>query len=242
VTKPKRTYDQFCGLATALDVVGERWTLLIVRDLALGPQRYSDLLEGLPGIGTGLLAERLRHLETEGLVRKAQLPPPANVTVYELTADGRLLADALLPIAMWGVGRLAERAPRGALYRADWLLFSVRARFDPAQSSNVHEIYEFRVNDQVVHVRVDDGTVEAYRGPAPVRADIVVEADAQTFYALSTGRMSVEAAVGSGKAKVEGSQAAIQHSLDILAGGGRPPNSARKKTAPNSRRRARSAP
>src|SRR3954465_11742396 len=108
-TRSRGRYDQFCGLASALDVVGERWTLLLVRDLALGPQRYSDLLAGLPGMGTGLLAERLKHLETEGIVRRSMLPPPAAVAVYELTDDGKDLSEAILPLAMWGARHLGDK-------------------------------------------------------------------------------------------------------------------------------------
>src|SRR3954465_12520182 len=105
-TRSRGRYDQFCGLASALDVVGERWTPLLVRDLALGPQRYSDLLAGLPGIGTNLLADRLPQLEAEGVVRRSPPPPPAASTVYELTDSGRELAEAMLPLAVWGARRL----------------------------------------------------------------------------------------------------------------------------------------
>src|SRR4051794_27610243 len=97
----KRSYEQFCGLARALDLVGERWTMLLVRDLSLGPQRYSDPLSGLPGIGSGLLADRLKQLEADGVVQRAHLPPPAAVTVYELTESGQELARALIPLAVW---------------------------------------------------------------------------------------------------------------------------------------------
>src|SRR5687768_3643780 len=139
---PKRSYEQFCGLARALDLVGERWTLLIVRDLALGPQRYTDLLDGLPGIGSGLLAERLKHLEAEGLVQRSQLPPPAQaVTVYELTDDGRQLSHAMLPLALWGARRLGPREP-SLTYRSDWLLHSLWATFKPAAAAGVHDVYE----------------------------------------------------------------------------------------------------
>ena len=98
----KRSYDQSCGLATALDVLGERWALLILRDLVLGPQRYTDLLEGLGGIGTNLLANRLRELEALGLVRKRELPPPAASTVYELSEEGRELEPAMAALGRWG--------------------------------------------------------------------------------------------------------------------------------------------
>src|SRR3954453_11339680 len=104
-----RRYGQYCSLAYALDVVGERWTLLIVRDLLLGPKRFTDLLDGLPGIGRNLLAARLRHLEAEGVVRRSVLPPPAASRVYELTEDGIELGLALAPLSRWGAKRMGMR-------------------------------------------------------------------------------------------------------------------------------------
>src|SRR5437762_7857993 len=99
----QRSYGQFEGLARALDVVGERWTLLLIRELLLGPRRYTDLLDGLPGIGTNLLARRLRQLEAAGVVRKSRTPPPSPSAVYELTDRGRELEPALLVLARWGM-------------------------------------------------------------------------------------------------------------------------------------------
>src|SRR5262249_48897211 len=99
----RRSYNQFCATAKTLDVVGERWTLLIIRELVTGPKRYKDLLESLPGIGTSLLAARLKHLESAALVRRAELPPPAGSTVYELNEAGRDLGPANMAIARGGV-------------------------------------------------------------------------------------------------------------------------------------------
>src|SRR5262245_63048394 len=101
--KGGRSYRQYCAVARGLDVVGERWTLLIVRDLLVGPKRYTDLLDGLPGIGTNLLAARLRELEQGGVVRRTVLPPPAGSTVYELTEVGRALEPVVMALGRWGV-------------------------------------------------------------------------------------------------------------------------------------------
>src|SRR5919106_2049747 len=98
-------YQQYCGLARTLDVVGDRWTLLIVRELAPGPRRFTDLLGGLPGISRNLLTERLRALVGDGIVTKTQLPAPAARQVYELTSDGRDLAQAMVPLIAWGATR-----------------------------------------------------------------------------------------------------------------------------------------
>src|SRR6266542_1496523 len=120
----RRSYDQYCALARALDVIGERWTLLVVRELLLGPKRYKDLLDGLPGIGTNLLAQRLRELEENGLVRRRRLPAPAGVAVYELTEAGRALEDSVLALGRWGAAFLG--VPRTTdRYRPGWYVLSM---------------------------------------------------------------------------------------------------------------------
>jgi DNA-binding HxlR family transcriptional regulator len=208
-------------LATALDIVGERWTLLLVRDLALGPQRYSDLLAGLPGIGTNLLAERLRMLEEEGLVRRAQLPPPAATTVYELTDAGRELREALLPLAVWGAQRL-DFTDTARHRRADWLLLSLRARFRPEHALGVNDSYEFHVDGHEFHVRVRDGEVDVHRGPAPDRADVIIRTDMATLYELGLGRLTTADAVRRKRAAVEGSPEALARAAAILGSGEQP--------------------
>src|ERR671932_1483923 len=112
-------YSQYCALARALDVAGDRWTLLIVRELAPGPRRFTDLLDGLPGISRNLLTERLRTLERDGIVARRDLPPPAARQVYELTEDGRDLANAMVPLIAWGARRLGDRKPTES-FHARW--------------------------------------------------------------------------------------------------------------------------
>ena len=97
-----KSYNQYCGLAYALDRVGERWTLLIIRELSAGPRRFTDLLEGLPGISTNLLSERLKELDQQGMLRRRTLPPPAASSVYELTPLGQSLEKSLLELGRWG--------------------------------------------------------------------------------------------------------------------------------------------
>src|SRR5205807_10513448 len=115
----RRSYGQYCSLARALDIVGERWTLLIVRDLQLAPKRFTDLLDGLPGIGRNLLTARLRYLEHEGLIRRRQPSSYPRSVIYELTDDGQELAFALAPLARWGARRLGARDP-DELFRPAW--------------------------------------------------------------------------------------------------------------------------
>src|SRR5919199_1777683 len=116
----RRSYGQFCGIARALDLVGERWALLVVRELVLGPKRFSDLRAGLPGIGTNVLTTRLRELEAGGVIARRELPPPAGSTVYQLTEYGRELQPVLLALGRWGARSMGEREPGQAL-RSEWL-------------------------------------------------------------------------------------------------------------------------
>src|SRR3954447_3099565 len=122
-------YQQYCGLARALDVAGDRWTLLIVRELMPGPRRFTDLIDGLPGISRNLLTERLRALERDGIIARQELPPPAARQVYELTDDGRDLADAVVPLIGWGARRLGEREPTES-FRARWAAVGMAAFAD----------------------------------------------------------------------------------------------------------------
>lgn len=209
----KRSYKQFCGLALALDVVGERWTLLIVRDLAMGPMRYSDLLDSNHGIGEGLLAQRLRHLEAEDIVVR-RFDPDAKVVVYELTEDGRSLARACLPLLEWGYHRM-ERYRGSPEENVEWLIPALRSRFDPLASRGIREHYEFRVDGQVLTVVADDGriTVEAGSRPDP---GVVLTTDLDTLMAVGTGLLDRSEAVASGRMTVEGDRDAIRRYMTIL--------------------------
>ena len=149
VVVSRRTYGQYCGLARALDLVGERWTLLIVRDLALGPKRFTDVLAGLPGIGTSLLSERLRHLEELGVARRAVAARPAGV-VYELTDQGRVLARALSPLAVWGASLLGPTEDEEL--RPEWLMFTLQSSFRADAAAGIHDCYELRVGEVTVWV------------------------------------------------------------------------------------------
>lgn len=121
-----RSYGQHCALAKSLDLVGDRWTLLVVRDLLEGPKRYGDLLSSLAPIATDMLAGRLRDLEAHGLVQKRTLPQPASTTVYELTDDGRALEDVINAYIRWGRHLIETRVPGDAV-RPEWLIRAVRA-------------------------------------------------------------------------------------------------------------------
>ena len=170
----ERSYGQFCGLARALDLVGERWALLIVRDLLVGPRRFTDLRQGLPRIPTNVLSARLRELEDEGVVARRVLPRPAGSVVYELTGYGRDLEDVVLALGAWGARRLGEPRP-GEIVTADSMVVALRAMFQPVAATRTSTSFELRLGEVVLHARIEDGELDAAAGPLP-GADLVLAA------------------------------------------------------------------
>jgi DNA-binding HxlR family transcriptional regulator len=173
-----RAYDQYCPIAHALDLIGERWALLVVRELMRGPQRYTDLAEAL-GIGTNILAARLRDLEAYGVVTKRRLPPPAASQVYELTDYGRQLKRVMHELAMWGARSLGPPTDRDELFPG-WLrnaLDCVLSTVAPAGR------FEFRAGDEVASLV--DGTAQSGSVEKP---DVVVEGDPEGIYRLFVDR------------------------------------------------------
>lgn len=198
----KRTYGQYCAVARALDVVGQRWTLLLVRELLIGPKRYTDLLDGLPGIGTNLLAERLKELESHGVIRKRRLPPPAGSDVYELTEFGRRLEPAVIALGQWGISLLGQPDPDEA-FQPGWLVLATRIAFRPEAAAGVRETYELRVDEEVFHLEVEDGVLRVGHGHAD-DPDLVLMADSNTFLAVVARQRSLQAAVDSDELELEG--------------------------------------
>jgi DNA-binding HxlR family transcriptional regulator/putative sterol carrier protein len=211
---PKRSYGQFEGLATALDAVGERWTLLLVRELLLGPRRYKDLLEGLPGIGTNLLARRLRELQAAGVIDRRVLPAPAGSAVYELTERGRGLEPALVALAGWGLAAMEEPKPTDVL-RPGWGVLAFKATFDPAAARGVHETYEFDVGGDVFHIRIDDGALTATQGPA-ASPDLVYATDVETLLCIGARQVSPVDAVQQGRARMTGQPEVAARVVEIF--------------------------
>jgi DNA-binding HxlR family transcriptional regulator len=205
--REKRSYGQYCTVARALDVVGERWTLLLVRELSTGPKRFKDLLEGLPGIGTNLLAARLKTLEGQGIVRRATLPPPAGSNVYELTELGRSLEPVIVSLSRWGATLLDAPREEEENLRAGWAAVAMRSAIGRGAAGGGSSTYEFRIDGEAFHVRVRDGEegdrVEVRQGSAP-DPELVVEGDAESFLAVASGRLSPEEAVRSGALRAEG--------------------------------------
>jgi DNA-binding HxlR family transcriptional regulator len=159
-----RSYGDRCGIARALDVVGERWALLIVRDLLLGPKRFTDLRAGLPHVSPDVLSQRLRELERAGIARRGTLPPPAASRVYELTDRGRELEPIILALGRWGSW---EALPRdGAVFSADSAVLALKSLFDAGLAAGVSGVFELRLGEESFAVDVRDRRLEVSRGRA----------------------------------------------------------------------------
>lgn len=209
-----KRFEQYCPVAHALCLVGERWALLIVRDLLHGPRRYTDLLEGLPGIGTNILAARLRGLEESGIVTKRRLPPPAASTVYELTDYGRELEEVFFALARWGARSLGPPGPGDELY-PEWGLNAVAALFSPEAARGLTETYVLEIGGDVFTVRLEDGHMHAEMGAAE-DADAVVDTDMDTFFRLASGDVTPRMALKRGLVKIEGDRAAFERCFQVL--------------------------
>ncbi len=199
----ERSYGQYCGLAGALDLVGERWTLLVVRELMSGPKRYTDLAEGLPGIGTSLLAKRLAKLENSGVIERRLLPPPAAATVYELAPVGHELAAALVPLITWGLRHAVPEAPGDRQFNATWCVLPFTQPVDPLALAGIEATYEFRIGDTSALLYVHDGHAELLP-PGTATPDTMISMDPATVAALGAGRRTIGEAAADGAIAVEG--------------------------------------
>jgi DNA-binding HxlR family transcriptional regulator len=210
-----RKFDQYCPVAHALSLVGERWSLLIVRELLHGPKRYTDLAHGLPGIGTNILAGRLKELEACGVIEKRTLPPPAASTVYELTEYGAGLKEALYALARWGARTIGPPGPDDELY-PEWGVNALPALFDAEAARGLTETYVFVVDGDAFTARIVNGVLEASVGTAE-DADVVVEMDMETFFGLASGELLPGDAVKSGRAQLQGDLEALERCFRVLS-------------------------
>ena len=203
-----RTYNQYCATARTLDIVGERWTLLLIRELLTGPKRFTDLQAGLRGLGTGLLAARLKQLEHEGLAQKITLPAPARTPAYALTEAGEELAPAVLALARWGMKWAMDDKRDAETFHAGWALLGLRACFDAEAAADLKAVYEFRVGDEVFHVDIADGAIQTLHGPAQ-RPDATVTMSTDSFVRLSGQQLRLADAIEGGEASVAGDPDAL---------------------------------
>lgn len=208
-----RTYDDGCAAAHALDLVGERWALLVVRELLLGPKRFTDLRAGLPNVSPNVLAQRLRELERAGVVLRRKLPPPAASRVYELTDWGLELEPVIIRLGRWGARSPSK--PRDAALGVDSLILSFRTMFDPRAADGLEASYELRLGEDRFRAVVADGRFEITRGGAE-RPDAAIETDAGTLAALVYYGRELAEAVRSGDVKIEGDESAVERFLSLF--------------------------
>lgn len=208
--KGGRTYGQRCGLASALDLLGERWTLLIVRELSRGPKRFGDLLEGLEGIGPNLLSTRLKSLEAAGVVEKATLPGPARVTGYDLGPRGRSLQPILEDLALWGFELLGAQDPDEVRSRAAWAAMSMDARMKRSDTTPPDGTYAFEVGDETFWLRVDGGESTLRDGIPPFEPDARMVIEKEPFFELALASASPRQA----GARIEGDTGRLETLLE----------------------------
>ena len=186
-----KQYGQFCPLAKALDVVGDRWTLLIVRELAVRPCRYTDLRDGLPGIATNLLADRLRALEANGVVERRVAPPPVATDLFALTEAGEELGPVFGALGKWGMRFMGDGPAGGETFRSHWVAFPVARHLRDGDPDAPPAVVELRLgDDEPAVIEVGGGEVRTRPGAAP-DADLVLEARPSVLLGLITGRLSL---------------------------------------------------
>ena len=205
----RRTYGDGCAIAHGLDLVGERWALLLVRELLLGPKRFTDLKRGLPNASPNVISERLRELEQAGVVRRDKLPPPAGSRVYQLTEWGRELEDLVMSLGHWAARSPSQ--PRTAPIGADSIVLALRARFDPDAADGLRASYELRLGEDRFRIAVSDDQLDVARGGTE-RPDATIDTDPDTLNAvLWDGRPLADAQI-----RIEGDHAAVERLLRLF--------------------------
>src|SRR5262245_6955047 len=208
-----RSYGKYCGVAHALELVGERWALILVSDLLRGPKRFTDLQRGQPRIPSNVLSARLKELEDAGVVRRRVLPRPAGGVADELTEYGRELEDIVLRLGLWGAKSMREPRPDDVA-TADTLVLALRSTFRPDAARELLAGYELRFGDMVVHARVDHGALEVDEGPL-ADADLILETD-QTLHPLLTGEISPAEAIDTRRVRITGKRKLFERFVQIF--------------------------
>jgi DNA-binding HxlR family transcriptional regulator len=195
-----------CGIAHASDLLGQRWALLVVRELLLGPKRFTDLRAGIPDISPNVLGQRLREFEDSGIVQRRRLAPPAAAQVYELTEWGQALEPAILSLGRWASG--SPSFPLGAEMGPDSLVLALKTAFQPEKADGLEASYELRLGEIPFGISVNGGSFEAARGEAET-ADSKIQSDTGTIAGVVFGRNRLGKAVESGDVEIEGSRRAV---------------------------------
>jgi DNA-binding HxlR family transcriptional regulator len=208
-----KRYAQYCPVAHALELVGERWSLLVIRELINGPKRYTDLANALPGIGTNILAARLRELEHHEILQKRRLPPPAAATVYELTPYGEELREPLYALGRWGARSLGPPDKNDNL-APGWLVNAVRATC--TRGCVPDKVFELRVEEDTVTARFEGDELIVEPGSSP-DADIVIDTDPATLFCLASGQVSTDEAIKTKTVKVTGDRTDAERFLSTFS-------------------------
>lgn len=209
-SQAERSYDQYCALALSLDRIGDRWTLLIIRELLLGPRRFSELRHGLPGIATNLLTERLRRLESDGIVARRE-------GRYDLTDAGRALEPVVHAFVRWG-GRWMTGRAKGTTFRPPWLAVAMKALVRPP-TARTELTVELRVDGEPITIVWRPAGLEIAVGPAD-RPDVVLSADPETVIGIVAGATRVRDAVATGRATAIGERSAVRELERLFSGRG----------------------
>ena len=203
----KRTYPDACAAAHAMDLIGERWALLVARELMLGPKRFTDLRASLPSISPNVLTQRLEEMEESSIVRRHKLPPPASAWVYELTDWGKELEPALQVLGRWAAR--SPNLPQGQPMGITSLILSFRTMFSAEAAAGLEATLEFRVGDDRFVAEIGGGELKIDRGSA-VEPDAVLSTDAPTLAGLVYGGMKLTDALQAGSATVEGDKSLLR--------------------------------
>ncbi|GCD95589.1 winged helix-turn-helix transcriptional regulator [Embleya hyalina] len=213
----RRTYGQACPIAHALDLIGERWALLVVRELRLGPRRYADIQAALPGLGPSVLAQRLRDLEAVGVLRRRVLPPPASAKVYELTEWGAELEPVFAALRVWGMR--SPVVPLRGDVGSDTVLLGLRAYFVARPRAPWTAAYRIDLGRETYRVVVVDGelvTVARGEDPTAPAPDVHVVAETATLQSVLTGKVPLASALADAGLTVTGDTAALERLVEAL--------------------------
>ncbi len=209
-----KSYNQYCGLAYALDIVGERWTLLIIRELMAGPRRFKDLINGLPDISTNLLAERLKHLEQQGLLCRRVLPPPAGSTVYQLTSLGQALEKTLLELGKWGSQFVPPSPEDAAVLPVGSYALTLKTFFRPEQAQGINETYELHIDNELLQVQIKQGEIHVQQGET-LKADVIFHTDILCYLGLLQRQIQPDEAISRRLIRIEGDPGALSRFLNL---------------------------
>ena len=211
-----KTYGQMCSLARSLDVLGERWSMLVIRELLLGPKRFKSLLAELHGVGSNRLSDRLKGLEEAGIIRRTVLAVPAAVPAYELTDQGERLRGPVVALGLWGLDLPVDERIAPQTLRAELIAMALAGTQTKLLDRARRDAYEFRVGDEIFHLRLRDGRFLTQSGPSsdPV---VSVACDLQTFVDLAVRTLTPAQAIKDGRATIlAGSRSALTELYRVL--------------------------